>query len=270
VRVELFRCPGSVEDCFADLEATDDLWVFGPAVPELLQAEDREPSLVIETALKLVLEPLDLGRYARGEEREVELPPGKPEHEVVPAVVRLVEVLVADAVGFHEERAHELPGSAAVEPSCINADVEVAPDHEPGDVAPDQKHRPGRRKAPLDLMGREKALRLRLQGIGAREQVGVGQRHLRDHDRVESILEAIGNTPLVRLRRCTPENGAELWLKLEYRNPTGSMKDRMALAMIEGAERDGLLAEAASPSRVTSKTGQASGPFGRTAAACGG
>jgi hypothetical protein len=58
---------------------------------------------------------------------------------------------------------------------------------------------------------------------------------------MESILEAIGNTPLVRLGRCAPANGAELWLKLEYRNPTGSMKDRMALAMIEGAERDGLI-----------------------------
>lgn len=56
-----------------------------------------------------------------------------------------------------------------------------------------------------------------------------------------SILDAIGNTPLVRLQRCVPKNGAELWLKLEYLNPTGSMKDRMALAMIEGAERDGLL-----------------------------
>jgi len=43
---------------------------------------------------------------------------------------------------------------------------------------------------------------------------------------VESILDAIGNTPLVRLRRCVPANGAELWVKLEYCNPTGSMKDR--------------------------------------------
>src|SRR2546421_8075005 len=58
---------------------------------------------------------------------------------------------------------------------------------------------------------------------------------------MQSILEAIGNTPLVRLRRCAPQNGAELWLKLEYTNPTGSMKDRMALAMINGAERDGLI-----------------------------
>jgi len=56
-----------------------------------------------------------------------------------------------------------------------------------------------------------------------------------------SIIDAIGNTPLVRLQRCVPDNGAELWLKLEYLNPSGSMKDRMALAMIEGAERDGAI-----------------------------
>jgi cysteine synthase A len=54
-----------------------------------------------------------------------------------------------------------------------------------------------------------------------------------------SVLGAIGNTPLVRLASCAPPNGAELWLKLEYCNPTGSMKDRMALAMVEGAEREG-------------------------------
>ena len=60
--------------------------------------------------------------------------------------------------------------------------------------------------------------------------------------RMSSILETIGNTPVVRLTRCAPANGAELWLKLEYRNPTGSMKDRMALAMIEGAEREGAIA----------------------------
>src|SRR5581483_6632195 len=72
-----------------------------------------------------------------------------------------------------------------------------------------------------------------------------------------SILESIGNTPLVRLRRCVPENGAELWLKLEYLNPTGSMKDRMALAMIEGAERDGLLAPG---DTVVEYTGGSTGP----------
>src|SRR4051812_46221673 len=66
-----------------------------------------------------------------------------------------------------------------------------------------------------------------------------GRRSFESH--VASILDAIGNTPLVRLRRCVPANGAELWVKLEDTNPTGSMKDRMARAMIEGAERGGLL-----------------------------
>ena len=77
---------------------------------------------------------------------------------------------------------------------------------------------------------------------------------------MESILEAIGNTPLVRLRRCAPPNGAELWLKLEYRNPTGSMKDRMALAMVEGAERDGLLSAG---DTVVEYTGGSTGPRAR-------
>jgi cysteine synthase A len=74
---------------------------------------------------------------------------------------------------------------------------------------------------------------------------------------VESVLEAIGNTPVVRLRRCAPTNGAELWLKLEYRNPTGSMKDRMARAMIEGAERDGLISAG---DTVVEYTGGSTGP----------
>jgi cysteine synthase A len=74
---------------------------------------------------------------------------------------------------------------------------------------------------------------------------------------VESILEAIGNTPLVRVERCAPENGAELWLKLEYRNPTGSMKDRMALAMIRGAERDRLISPG---DTIVEYTGGSTGP----------
>jgi cysteine synthase len=72
-----------------------------------------------------------------------------------------------------------------------------------------------------------------------------------------SILDAIGNTPVVRVHRCAPENGAELWLKLELRNPTGSMKDRMARAMIEGAERDGLLKPG---DTVVEYTGGSTGP----------
>ena len=73
----------------------------------------------------------------------------------------------------------------------------------------------------------------------------------------EGVLALIGSTPLVRLRRCAPPNGAELWIKLEYTNPTGSMKDRMALSMIEGAERDGLLDPGTT---VVEYTGGSTGP----------
>jgi len=74
---------------------------------------------------------------------------------------------------------------------------------------------------------------------------------------LSSVLEAIGDTPIVRLRHCAPPNGAELWLKLEYRNPTGSLKDRMARAMIEGAERDGLVSPG---DTVVEYTGGSTGP----------
>jgi cysteine synthase len=74
---------------------------------------------------------------------------------------------------------------------------------------------------------------------------------------MESILDSIGNTPLLRLLRCAPANGAELWLKLENLNPTGSVKDRMALSMIEGAERDGLLSPG---DTVVEYTGGSTGP----------
>ena len=55
------------------------------------------------------------------------------------------------------------------------------------------------------------------------------------------ILSRIGGTTLLQLRRIVPANGARVLLKIESENPTGSMKDRMALAMIEAAERDGRL-----------------------------
>ena len=55
------------------------------------------------------------------------------------------------------------------------------------------------------------------------------------------ILDRIGDTSLLPLRKIVPKNGARILLKLESENPTGSMKDRMALAMIETAEADGRL-----------------------------
>lgn len=62
---------------------------------------------------------------------------------------------------------------------------------------------------------------------------------MRDH--AQSILHLVGNTSLLPLRRVVPAKGARIRLKLESENPTGSMKDRMALAMIEAAEANGRL-----------------------------
>jgi cysteine synthase A len=62
-----------------------------------------------------------------------------------------------------------------------------------------------------------------------------------DARKADNVLELIGNTPLVRLRRLPPQGAAQVWAKLERANPGGSVKDRIALAMIEAAEQDGRL-----------------------------
>ena len=54
-------------------------------------------------------------------------------------------------------------------------------------------------------------------------------------------MKGIGNTPLLKIEKLTDANSADIYVKLEAANPTGSMKDRMALAMILGAERRGEL-----------------------------
>lgn len=59
--------------------------------------------------------------------------------------------------------------------------------------------------------------------------------------RFDSLLESVGGTPLVGLPRMSPSPDVRLWAKLEDQNPTGSIKDRAALRMVEQAEKDGLL-----------------------------
>lgn len=66
----------------------------------------------------------------------------------------------------------------------------------------------------------------------------------------------IGNTPLIKLKRLPGSNSADVYVKYEGGNPTGSMKDRMALSMIEGAERRG---ELSSGGRVVEYTGGSTG-----------
>jgi cysteine synthase A len=58
---------------------------------------------------------------------------------------------------------------------------------------------------------------------------------------VDSVLDLIGETPVVRLRELSPEGGATIWGKCEHLNPGGSVKDRICLAMIEAAEAEGRL-----------------------------
>ena len=56
---------------------------------------------------------------------------------------------------------------------------------------------------------------------------------------MSTLEQTIGNTPLVKLQRMAPDNGSEVWLKLEGNNPAGSVKDRAALSMIVEAEKRG-------------------------------
>ena len=57
--------------------------------------------------------------------------------------------------------------------------------------------------------------------------------------RYSSLIDAVGGTPLIGLPRLSPTPSVRLWAKLEDRNPTGSIKDRPALAMVARAERAG-------------------------------
>ena len=59
--------------------------------------------------------------------------------------------------------------------------------------------------------------------------------------RYGDIVQSIGHTPLIELKRLSPKPGVRIWAKLESRNPTGSVKDRVARALIEDAEEKGLI-----------------------------
>ena len=57
----------------------------------------------------------------------------------------------------------------------------------------------------------------------------------------QSVTELIGETPIIQLQRIVPENAASIYVKVESSNPGGSVKDRIALSMIEAAEEKGSL-----------------------------
>jgi len=70
--------------------------------------------------------------------------------------------------------------------------------------------------------------------------------------RFESLLDSVGGTPLVGLPRLSPSAGVRLWAKLEQDNPTGSVKDRAAIAMVDAAEKSGRLTPGATILEPTS------------------
>lgn len=69
---------------------------------------------------------------------------------------------------------------------------------------------------------------------------------------VNTLQQIIGNTPLVRLQHLCPDNGSEIWVKLEGQNPAGSVKDRAALSMVQQAERRGDICPGATLIEATS------------------
>ena len=79
----------------------------------------------------------------------------------------------------------------------------------------------------------------------------------------DSVLELIGRTPMVRLHRLPKPGGAAVVAKLESVNPGGSIKDRIALAMIEDAERRGLLKPGATSSSRRAATPASDWPWSR-------
>src|SRR5262245_55923279 len=177
IDVELLRrsCPG--EGRAADVVAAHDLGILRAAVPELLQPEDRDPQIVVEASEELALELVDLRRDAVGEEGEVELPAVDSKHEVVTPVVRLVVVFVADAIGGVHERADELPRRGSREVARVDADVEVAPNHEAGDDAPDELNPPCGREQRLNVVAIEEGASFGLQGGCALYELVIAERH---------------------------------------------------------------------------------------------
>ena len=73
----------------------------------------------------------------------------------------------------------------------------------------------------------------------------------------DSSLELIGGTPLVKLNKVVPSNGSNIFVKLESTNPGGSVKDRIALSMVEDAEKTGLLKPGATIIEPTTPGGPA-------------
>ena len=109
-----------------------------------------------------------------------------------------------------------------------------------GRPAPLRERLRQRRGRPVHRRPRHRAHRRR-PGRRAPGRRGWRRVELSRRMRFDNLLDSVGGTPLVGLPRLSPSPDVRLWAKLEDRNPTGSIKDRPALKMVEQAEKDGLL-----------------------------
>jgi cysteine synthase B len=98
-----------------------------------------------------------------------------------------------------------------------------------------------RLRARLDMVGRSHSSRWPAAAIFREVMAAERVKNKPCGGRYGDIVESIGNTPLVELPRLSPKPGVRIWAKLESRNPTGSVKDRVARALIEDAEAQGAI-----------------------------
>src|SRR5215210_443179 len=180
-------------------------------------------------------------RAVRDDRRDVATP-RLPDHNELATVGRRLDGIEHDVRVVNQARVVVLDrkvGRDAVMPSFLELTLDEVPVPPHVVCAVDQRvgrHRFGRRISRPDathLAKERRAPPCRRATCGADDDI--------DMKSAIGLRGAIGNTPAIRLARLAASTGAEVWVKWEPANPTGSMKDRMALAMVEGAERRGEL-----------------------------
>ncbi len=152
---------------------------------------------------------------------------GAARSSVLAAAVPLCSVIIAALLLHEVPNASEAVGALLL---SLGAAIAVQPKRRP----PTHHHSSFLHNLPLPNPMPENDMNI---SAPLPTQMPQGLRTTRHYD---SILDTIGNTPVVRLSRLAPE-GVELYAKLEAFNPLGSVKDRLALGVIEAAERDGSL-----------------------------
>ena len=176
-------------------------------------------------------------------EEEVEVveqlePPSTQESRLMAIEVRIPTILRTYTDGAKAvDRAGRQPGRAHRRPRGQPPRAQGPAASTDGRPAPVRQRLRQRRGRAVHRRARGRAQRRR----PGRRAAGRRRRLIERMTRFDNLLASVGGTPLVGLPRLSPTPDVRLWAKLEDRNPTGSIKDRPALAMIEEAEKDGTL-----------------------------